>query len=82
MKLVVDTSIIFSLFKPNSFTNKLLREFSFELFSPPKIVEELVKYSDLICSKAGILILTELKWRLLCRPFRWPRWTDWDQRDQ
>ena len=54
MKLVVDTSIIFSLFKSNSFTNKLLREFSFELFSPPNITEELSKYADLICSKAGI----------------------------
>ena len=54
MKLVVDTSIIFSLFKSNSFTNKLLREFSFELFAPSNLLNELYKYSDLICFKAGI----------------------------
>lgn len=54
MKLVVDTTIIFSLFKSNSFTNKLLKEYKIELFSPRELIEELSKYSELICSKSNI----------------------------
>ena len=54
MKLVVDTSIIFSLFKSNSFTNKLLKEYKIELFAPKEIIKELLKYSKLICSKAKL----------------------------
>ena|SRR3989344_280584 len=54
MKFVVDTSVIFSLFKASSGTNKLLKEYRFELFAPKKILEELSKYSGLICSKFGI----------------------------
>lgn len=54
MKLVVDTSIVFSLFKSNSETIKLLKEYNFELFSPKELLEELLKYSDLICSKSNI----------------------------
>ncbi|MFA6023477.1 MAG: PIN domain-containing protein [Candidatus Pacearchaeota archaeon] len=54
MKLVVDTSIIFSLFKSDSETNKLLKEYKFELYAPKEMLEELSKYSDLICSKSGV----------------------------
>lgn len=54
MKLVVDTSIVFSLFKSNSFTNKLLKENKIELFAPKELIEELSKYSKLICSKSRI----------------------------
>ena len=54
MKLVVDTSIIFSLFKSDSETNKLLKEYKFELSAPKEILEELSKYSELICSKFNI----------------------------
>ncbi len=54
MKLVVDTSVIFSLFKSNSFTNKLLKEYSIELFAPKELIEELSKYSKVICSKSGV----------------------------
>ena len=54
MKLVIDTNIVFSLFKSNSFTNKLLKEYKLELFAPEKLVKELHKYSRDICSKADI----------------------------
>ena len=54
MRLVVDTSIVFSLFKSKSFTNKLLREHKPELFAPEELIQELSKYSELICSKSGI----------------------------
>lgn len=54
MKLVIDTSIVFSLFKSNSFTNKLLKEYKIELFAPKELIEELSKYSELICSKSKI----------------------------
>lgn len=54
MKLVVDTSIVFSLFKSNSFTTKLLKEYKIELFAPKELIEELSKYSELICSKSKI----------------------------
>ena len=54
MKLVADTSVIFSLFKSDSFSNKLMREYNLELFAPENLVEELKKYSEIICSKSGI----------------------------
>mgnify|MGYP001558440413 CR=1 FL=1 len=54
MKLLVDTSIVFSLFKSNSETIKLLKEYKFELFSPKELIDELFKYSNLICSKSKI----------------------------
>jgi len=54
MKLVVDTSIVFSLFKSDSFTNKLLTEHKLELFAPRELIEELHKYLDLICPKSNI----------------------------
>ncbi len=54
MKLVVDTTIVFSLFKANSFTNKLLKKYKIELFDPSELIEELSKYSELICSKSDI----------------------------
>lgn len=54
MKLVVDTNIIFSLFKSDSFTTRLLKERNIELFSPQSLIKELDKYCDLICSKGKI----------------------------
>ena len=54
MKLVVDTSIVFSLFKAGSSTNKLLKDFGLELTSPLSLIGELLKYADLICSKSDI----------------------------
>jgi predicted nucleic acid-binding protein len=54
MKLVVDTNIIFSLFKSDSFTRRLIKENNLQLFAPEEIIEELRKYSDEICRKAKI----------------------------
>ena len=54
MKLIVDTSIVFSLFKSDSFTRKLISEHNFELFAPKELIEELSKYCNLICSKSNI----------------------------
>ena len=54
MKLVVDTNIVFSLFKSDSFTRKLLKEHKLELFSSNTLIKELHKYSKLICSKSEI----------------------------
>lgn len=54
MRLVIDTSIVFSLFKSDSFTKQLLSEYNLELFAPKELVEELLKYSSLICSKSKV----------------------------
>ena len=54
MKFVVDTNIIFSLFKASSFTTELIKEFDVELIAPRKLLDELFNYSELICSKAGL----------------------------
>ncbi len=54
MDLVVDTSVVFSLFKSDSFTNKLLRKYDFKLFAPKELIEELHKYSEIICVKSKI----------------------------
>ncbi len=54
MKLIIDTSIVFSLFKSGSFTRQLISEHNFNLFAPKELLEELVNYSDLICSKSDI----------------------------
>jgi len=54
MKLVVDTNIVFSLFKSNSFTRRLVRKHDLELFSPGALIKELDKYCEIICSKGKI----------------------------
>lgn len=54
MKLVIDTSIVFSFFKSNSTANRLLKEYEIELFAPKELIEELSKYSNIICLKANI----------------------------
>ena len=54
MKLVIDTNIIFSLFKSNSFTNSLLKNNFLNLYAPKESLAELEKYSNLICEKANI----------------------------
>lgn len=54
MKLVVDTNVVFSLFKSDSFTNKLLKRYKLELFAPEKLIRELHKYSREVCLKARI----------------------------
>jgi len=54
MKLVIDTSIVFSLFKSDSFTNRFLQNNKLELFAPETLLEELNKYSNLISIKSEV----------------------------
>jgi predicted nucleic acid-binding protein len=54
MRLVADTSIIFSIFKSSSFTRKMLSAYKLELFAPKQLFEELKKYSETICLKSKI----------------------------
>ncbi len=56
MKLVVDTNIVFSLFKKESFTRELIKKHSFELFAPDCLDKELDKYAEEICSKGKVSI--------------------------
>ena len=56
MRLVVDTNIVFSMFKHGSYVNRLLREYDFELYAPKELIEELSRYSAQICGKAGISV--------------------------
>ena len=54
MKFVVDTNIVLSLFKAESYTAELINSHTVELCSPRALVKELRKYSDVICSKSEI----------------------------
>ena len=54
MKLVVDTNILFSFFKKDSFTQKLIVNPSLELISPEVAFKELKKYSKEISVKSKI----------------------------
>ena len=54
MLLVSDTNIVFSLFKKDSFTNRLLKEHEIKLFAPMQLIKQLHKYSADVCSKAKI----------------------------
>ena len=54
MKLVIDTSVVFSLFKTESFTRELLSKYKLELYAPKELINELEKYADIISSKANI----------------------------
>lgn len=54
MKLVVDTNVAFSLLKKDSSTKQLANKHSLKLYSHPFILEELGKYSELLCSKLKI----------------------------
>ena len=56
MKLVVDTNILFSFFKADSVTRKMMVESSIELYAPQKTFFELKKHKNLICKKSGINI--------------------------
>lgn len=54
MKLVVDTNILFSFFKKESFTRKLILDSSLELVSPELALKELWKYSKELSKKSKI----------------------------
>jgi predicted nucleic acid-binding protein len=54
MKFVVDTNILFSYFKKDSFTKKLIQNPFSELISPSHALLELKKYSNLIMKKCNL----------------------------
>jgi predicted nucleic acid-binding protein len=54
LKLVVDTNILFSFFKKDSFTQKLIVDSSLELISPDVALKELQKYSEELSVKSKI----------------------------
>lgn len=56
MKIVVDTNILFSYFKKESFTRRLLSNPFFELISPEFSLSELKKYSAIIIRKCGLSV--------------------------
>ena len=55
MKLVVDTNILFSFFKKESFTRQIIvSNKTFELISPAHSLKELNKYSEELLSKSNL----------------------------
>ncbi|MDA3836260.1 MAG: PIN domain-containing protein [Nanoarchaeota archaeon] len=54
MRFVVDTNILFSYFKDDSFGRKMIFHPSFELFSPKFALSEIQKDSDLIMKKCKL----------------------------
>ena len=54
MKFVVDTNVLFSFFKKESFTRKLIIDSSLELISPVLCLKELRKYSKEVVIKSKI----------------------------
>ena len=55
MKLVVDANILFSFFKRDTTTRKLLTSFEiFELYTPSLCIKELSKNNEEICRKSKI----------------------------
>lgn len=54
MRLVVDASVLFSFFKPDSATRRLILTQELTLFTPKFVLEELDKHSEKIISSTGI----------------------------
>lgn len=55
MKLVVDANVLFSFFKRDSTTRKLVTSFEiFELYTPSLCIKELSKNKEEICRKSKI----------------------------
>ena len=54
MELVVDTNVLFSFFKSDSATRKIIVGTSLTLYAPHETFTELIKYMDEICDKSGI----------------------------
>ena len=54
MRLVVETNVLFSLFKNTPSFKQFIRENDLDLFSPDKLLNELDKHSDRICKVSGL----------------------------
>ena len=53
MELVVDTNVLFSFFKSDSSTRKIIIGTSLTLYAPHETFTELIKYTEEICDKCG-----------------------------
>ena len=54
MELVVDTNVLFSFFKSDSSTRKIIVGTSLTLYAPQETFTELIKYTNEICEKSCI----------------------------
>lgn len=54
MELVVDTNVLFSFFKSDSSTRKIIIGTSLTLYAPKETFTELLKYTEEICDKSRI----------------------------
>ena len=54
MRLVIDANVAFSLLKKDSFTRRLSKEYSLELYSHKYILEELEEHSEELCELLNV----------------------------
>lgn len=54
MRLVVDMNVLFSVFKRDSATRKLITSSDIKLYTPSLCIKELIRNRDEICSKSKI----------------------------
>ena len=54
MEFVIDTNVLFSFFKSDSTTRKIISDTSLKLFAPKETFTELLKYREEICNKSNI----------------------------
>lgn len=54
MKFVIDTNVLFSFFKSDSSTRKIIINTPLKLYAPKETFAELTKYRDEICKKSQI----------------------------
>lgn len=54
MKLVIDANVAFSLLKKDSFTRKLTKEHSLDLYSHRFVLEEIEDHSEEVCELLNI----------------------------
>jgi predicted nucleic acid-binding protein len=55
MRLVADTNVLFSFFREDSVTRKMVLNFEvLELFTPSFCVDELRKHKELVCKKSAL----------------------------
>jgi len=54
VNIIIDTNIVFSYFKKNSFTHNIIKNFSGKIFAPKALFQELRKYEQTIQEKNKI----------------------------
>ena len=54
MNFVIDTNVLFSFFKSDSATRRIIINTPLRLYAPKETFAELVKYKDEICNKSHI----------------------------